>query len=132
VILDGNCPLGHSVYANSENNGPWGNALVNEFIPVLGEKYRCNSARLLTGHSSGGWSVLWLQTQFPKEFMACWSSSPDPVDFSSFINVKLYEDKNIYYDNDSVLRILGTIEGYIPWYTIKMKYQMENVVSRGE
>jgi hypothetical protein len=24
VFLDGSCPLGHSVYANSDNNGPWG------------------------------------------------------------------------------------------------------------
>ena len=29
VYLDGNCALGHSVYANSDNNGPWGDALVN-------------------------------------------------------------------------------------------------------
>ncbi|MEO5591617.1 MAG: hypothetical protein ABIR15_20275, partial [Chitinophagaceae bacterium] len=33
VYLDGNCALGHSVYANSANNGPWGDALVKEFIP---------------------------------------------------------------------------------------------------
>jgi hypothetical protein len=65
VFLDGNCSLGHSVYANSENNGPWGDALVKEFIPQLESKYRANGARLLTGHSSGGWSVLWLQTHYP-------------------------------------------------------------------
>jgi len=27
--------LGHSVYANSDNNGPWGDALIKEFIPAL-------------------------------------------------------------------------------------------------
>ncbi len=60
VFLDGNCPLGHSVYANSDNNGPRGDALVKEFIPLLESKYRCNGARLLRGHSSGGWTVLCL------------------------------------------------------------------------
>lgn len=78
VFLDGNCSLGHSVYANSDNNGPWGDALTMEFIPMLEKKYRCNGARLLTGHSSGGWTVLWLQTQYPRVFDAWWPSSPDP------------------------------------------------------
>ena len=35
VYLDGNCSLGHSVYANSDNNGPVGDALTTEFIPLL-------------------------------------------------------------------------------------------------
>ncbi len=65
VFLDGYCSLGHSVYANSDNKGPWGDALVKEFIPALETKFRCNGARLITGHSSGGWSSLWLQTHYP-------------------------------------------------------------------
>jgi len=35
VFLDGNCPGGHSVYANSDNNGPWGDALTKELIPLV-------------------------------------------------------------------------------------------------
>lgn len=132
VILDGNCPLGHSVYANSENNGPWGDALVEEFIPEIENKYRCNFARLVSGHSSGGWASLWLQIQYPKVFTACWSSSPDPVDFRNFTGINLYEDKNMFYKNDSTLRMCGAVEGYFPWYTYKMSYQMEYVISRGE
>lgn len=132
VYLDGNCALGHSVYANSDNNGPWGDALVNEFIPQLEKTYRCNGARLLTGHSSGGWTVMWLQTQYPTDFIACWSSSPDPVDFRNFSNVNLYEDKNMFYDKDNSQRLVATVAGFIPWATIKTAYQMENVVYRGE
>ena len=132
VILDGNCSLGHSVYANSENNGPWGDALATEFIPLLENKYRCNGARLLTGHSSGGWTVLWLQTQYPNVFDGCWSSSPDPVDFKNFQKINLYEDKNMFYDKDSSLRLVATVAGIIPWTTMKNVYQMENVVYRGE
>lgn len=132
VYLDGNCSLGHCVYANSDNNGPWGDALTQELIPQVEKTYRTNKARLLTGHSSGGWTVLWLQTQYPKVFDACWSSSPDPVDFRSFQEVNLYEDKNIFYAKDSSLRAAGTIAGRFPWITQKNMYSMEHVIYRGE
>jgi enterochelin esterase-like enzyme len=132
VFLDGNCPLGHSVYANSDNNGPWGDALTKEFIPALETKYRCNGAKFLRGHSSGGWTVLWLQTHYPKIFDGCWSSSPDPVDFRSFQEINLYEDENLYYSKDSILRNVATVAGRIPWANMKQVYQMEYVISRGE
>jgi S-formylglutathione hydrolase FrmB len=132
VFLDGNCPGGHSVYANSDNNGPWGDALTSELIPWVEKNYRANSARLLTGHSSGGWTVLWLQTHYPKTFLACWSSSPDPVDFRSFQTIDLYSDKSMYYAKDSSLRLAGTIAGRFPWITMKNMFNMEHVICRGE
>ncbi|MBS1730751.1 MAG: hypothetical protein JSS67_08220 [Bacteroidetes bacterium] len=132
VILDGNCPLGHSVYANSENNGPRGDALVNEFIPLLEKTYRCNGARLLTGHSSGGWTVLWLQTHYPKTFDGCWSSSPDPVDFRKTLTVNIYEDKNMFYNKDSALNPEASIDGFFPVFYMRDAYPMEKVIYRGE
>lgn len=132
VYLDGNCPLGHSAYANSENNGPWGDALTKEFIPQLERTYRCNGARLLNGHSSGGWTVLWLQTHYPMIFQGCWASSPDPVDYRNFQKINLYEHQNMFYGKDSVLNQTGTIAGYFPWFSMRNIYQMEHVVYRGE
>jgi enterochelin esterase-like enzyme len=132
VILDGQCDLGHSVYANSDNNGPWSDALITEFIPALEKKFRANGARLLTGHSSGGWAALWLQTQYPKVFDGCWSSAPDFVDFRSFYKVNLYEAENLFYDTEGSPRLLATVGGFIPWATMKTSYQIENVVYRGE
>lgn len=132
VYLDGNCAGGHSVYANSDNNGPWGDALTTEFIPQLEKSYRCNGARLLTGHSSGGWTVLWLQTHYPDVFAGCWSSSPDPVDFRNFQRVNLYEEDNIYYKKDSTQYAVATIAGYIPVATMKQCWQQEYVLYRGE
>jgi hypothetical protein len=35
-----------------------GDALVKEFIPQLEKNFRCNGARFLRGHSSGGWTVI--------------------------------------------------------------------------
>lgn len=132
VFLDGNCSLGHSVYANSDNNGPWGDALTTEFISLLEKNFRANGARLITGHSSGGWTVLWLQTQYPKVFDACWSSAPDPVDFRAFQKINIYEDKNMFYAADGSQFMVATVAGFFPWASAKMAYQMENVVYRGE
>ena len=132
VYLDGNNPLGHSGYANSDNNGPWGDALVQEFIPLLEKKFRCNGARLLMGHSSGGWSALWLQTHYPKVFIACASSAPDYVDFRSFAKVDLYNDINLFYNKRGGVNPGGTIAGRFPFSYLKEIYQAENVISRGE
>jgi enterochelin esterase-like enzyme len=132
VYLDGNCAGGHSVYANSENNGPWGDALTTELIPQVERQYRCDGARLLWGHSSGGWTVLWLQTHYPTVFTGCWSSSPDPVDFRSFQKVNLYEEDNIYYAKDGDSRLVATIAGFFPVATMKQCYRQEYVLYRGE
>jgi len=131
IFLDGNCSLGHSVYANSDNNGPWGDVLVKEFIPELEKRYRCDGARLLFGHSSGGWTVIWLQTHYPDFFTAAWASSPDPIDFRDFHRVNLYEDNDMFYTKDSVLRPLAIVSG-LPWMFQKHGWQMEHVIYRGE
>lgn len=90
VFLDGSFATGHHVFADSVNNGPWGKALTEEFIPYLESQYRLirkTSARFLTGHSSGGWSTLWLEVNYPDVFGGTWSTSPDPVDLHSFTGV---------------------------------------------
>jgi hypothetical protein len=87
IYLDGSCPSGDHEFADSANNGPWGRALTEEFIPYLEHKYRLigrPSARFLTGHSSGGWASLWDQIAYPDFFGGAWSTAPDPVDFRSF------------------------------------------------
>jgi len=132
VYLDGKSSLGHTVYANSENNGPWSDALISEFIPLFEKKFRANGARLLAGHSSGGWAALWLQTQYPKVFAGCWSSAPDSVDFRGFPEINLYEDENMFYDKEGSQRSVATMAGFIPLVSMKTKYQMEHVVYRGE
>jgi S-formylglutathione hydrolase FrmB len=132
VFLDGNCPTGHSEYANSLGSGPWGDALTKEFIPALEKKFRCNGARLLWGHSSGGWSVLWLKIQYPELFTAAWSSSPDPVDFRNFSDVNLYEDQNYLLAKDSSFKNDATVDGYFPWVYARDYRGMERVIYRGE
>lgn len=110
VTLDPDVPLGHSVFANSDNNGPVGDALVEEFIPALEAHYRViaePAARVVTGHSSGGWSSLWLQIAYPDFFGGCWSTAPDPVDFRHFQTVNIYEDRNGHWSPDGHPRALA-------------------------
>ncbi len=103
VFLDFQTPFGPSLFVDSEITGPWGTALVEEFIPALEMRYRMDAranGRFLTGHSSGAWSTLWLQVRFPKFFGGAWSSSPDPLDFTAFLNTDLYAaSANIYVDD---------------------------------
>ncbi|GGF15413.1 hypothetical protein [Hymenobacter cavernae] len=54
VYLDGDCSLGHSVYANSDNHGPVGDAFVTEFLPLLDQQYRTNGGRVTLGFLSTG------------------------------------------------------------------------------
>jgi len=102
LMLDPSCPLGHHVFADSANNGPWGTALVNELIPELDKTFRTDArpaARFLTGHSSGGWSSLWVMVKHPDDFAGTWSTSPDPVDFRDFQRINLYGGAdNMYAD----------------------------------
>jgi len=102
VALDESSPTGTHEFADSVNNGPWGEALTTELIPWLEAHYRMDarpSGRFLTGHSSGGWATLWLQTRYPKIFGGTWSTSPDPSDFHDFTGADLYRpNANVYVD----------------------------------
>jgi S-formylglutathione hydrolase FrmB len=102
VFLDESSPTGTVEFADSVNNGPWGQALTTELIPALESKYHMDAkpnGRFLNGHSSGGWATLWLQTNYPSIFGGTWSTSPDPSDFHNFIGVDLYApNANLYRD----------------------------------
>jgi hypothetical protein len=94
VYLDPHVPLGHSVFADSVNNGPWGHALTTELIPYLESRWPLRAttgARFLTGHSSGGWTTMWLQVTYPQVFGGTWSTSPDPLDFHDFTGPDLVD-----------------------------------------
>jgi hypothetical protein len=85
---------------NSENCGPYGDAILTELIPAIENELRIIRepwARLLYGCSTGGWISLALQVFHPDFFGGTWTMAPDPVDFSSFQLINIYEQKNAYY-----------------------------------
>ncbi len=104
IVLDPEGPNGHTLFADSDVNGPCGRALVEELIPALEQRYSLIAqpwARLLRGHSSGGWSTCWLALEYPQVFGAAWPTSPDPLDFRKFELVNIYEDDNMFTRPDA-------------------------------
>lgn len=121
VVLDPSCYRGHHVFADSANNGPWGSALVEEFIPALEAAFhgaQDPDVRFVTGGSSGGWSSLWLQVTHPDSFGACYSHVPDPVDFRDFQQIDLYHrTENMFVDAEGKRRPLARGRGEVQlWY----------------
>jgi hypothetical protein len=134
VVLDPGCRTGHHTFADSANNGPYGKALIEELIPHLEKTYRAvgkPGARFVTGHSSGGWSSLWLQVTYPDFFGGTWSTAPDPVDFRDFQLVNIYEPKqNIFFDAKGESRPLAR-KGKQVLMRYKPFSDMEFVMGRG-
>ena len=88
VYMDGSFATGDHEFADSVNNGPWGRALIEEFIPYLERTFRLvarPAARFLTGHSSGGWASLWLQVTYPDFFGGTWSTVARPRGFPQLL-----------------------------------------------
>lgn len=111
VVPDPICELGHSVFADSANNGPRGASLMQELIPEVEKRFhgaRDASRRYVTGISSGGWGSLWLAVAYPDAWAGCWSHCPDPVDFRDFQRINLYADHtNMYRDEKEQRRPLS-------------------------
>ena len=132
VYLEAHCSLGHHVFADSANNGPWGTALEKEFIPYLEKQFRMDArptGRFLTGHSSGGWSTLWVMITHPDFFGGTWSTSPDPVDFRNFTgpDITKYPPQNIY--SDAAGKEYNLVRaGPIQIMTIRQYAQLEHVL----
>jgi len=95
--------------------------LIAELIPAFNKQFRSipePSARFLTGHSSGGWSSLWLQVTYPDHFGGTWSTAPDPVDFRDFQRINLYNPgENMYVDSQGNKRPIARSQGKVlVWY----------------
>jgi hypothetical protein len=99
VFLDSDGPLGDHYQMDSENSGPYGEALTKEFIPYLENKYRGAAdanMRFVDGCSTGGWVSLGLQLYYPDVFNGCFSYSPDAIEFERYQLLNIYKDKNAY------------------------------------
>ena len=105
VLIQHANPFYDDSYAvNSENVGPYGDAITYELIPHIEEKFRGIGqgwSRFVYGGSTGGWEALAVQVKYPDEYNGCFAACPDPIDFRAFCLVNLYEDGNAYYlDSD--------------------------------
>jgi hypothetical protein len=133
--LDGDGPFGDCYQVNSDNNGPYGDAVTQELIPYVERKFRGIGepyARVLTGGSTGGWVSLALQVFYPDFFNGTWSGFPDGVDFRAFQLINIYQDDNAYvnkfgFERPSARTLYGDTR-----FTIRHECQMENVMGLGD
>ncbi|MGB3800806.1 MAG: hypothetical protein WA952_13405, partial [Lewinella sp.] len=93
-----------SYAVNSENLGPYGDAITYELIPEIERRFRGIGegwARFVYGGSTGGWEAMAVQVKYPKEYGGSYAACPDPIDFRAYTVVDLYDDANAYYlDSD--------------------------------
>lgn len=124
---------------NSANNGPYADALIEEVIPYLEKEFRLIPqayARLVEGASTGGWQALALQLKYPDFFGGAWVFQPDPIDFSRYQLVDIYNDDNAfsvpvgrYATTERPFQ--RTVEGQVR-YTVRQMSRYEEVLgSRG-
>ena len=133
--LDGDGPYGDCYQVNSENNGPYGDAVTQELIPYVEQRFHCIGqprARVLDGGSTGGWVALALQIFYPDFFGGAWSGFPDGVDFRAFQLINIYQDDNAYiskhgFERPSARELNGDVR-----FTIRHECQMENLMGLGD
>jgi len=93
---------------NSANNGPFGDAIMQELIPAIETKFRVIRepwARLLTGGSTGGWIALAHQVFYPDFYGGTWALCPDGVDFRYHQIVNVYDDANAYWFDKGWMKV---------------------------
>ncbi len=89
-----------SYAVNSENLGPYGDAINQELIPYIEKQFRGLGqpwSRFMYGGSTGGWEALGVQVLYPDFYNGAFAACPDPIDFRAYTQVDIYKDKNAYW-----------------------------------
>ena len=97
-----------SYAVDSQNLGPYGEAIMRELIPHVEKTFRGLGegwARFTYGGSTGGWEALAAQVLYPDDFNGCFAACPDPIDFRAYTVVDIYQDKNAYFLEGDFARV---------------------------
>jgi hypothetical protein len=127
-----------SYSVNSANNGPYGDAIIEEVMPEIDRRFRTIGkpyARIVEGASTNGWQSLALQLKYPDFIGGAWVLQPDPIDFRSYQLTNIYEDANAFSVPAGELTVerpfRRSVEGQVVW-TMRQLSAFEDVLgSRG-
>jgi len=100
TFRDANPYYDTSYSVNSENLGPYGDAITQELVPYLESQFRMipeSWARIVAGGSTGGWEAIAMQVFQPDFWGGSWGWCPDPLDFNYHQIVNVYDDENAYF-----------------------------------
>jgi pimeloyl-ACP methyl ester carboxylesterase len=111
--------FGHHAWADSDVNGPWTRALLEELLPALGP----GPAPGLLGEGLGGWAAVRLKQLHPERFGATWAWRPDPLDFRNFFGVDLTREIGSFYRDEK-----GQRRPFVPEWSIASSALRENVL----
>lgn len=107
TFRDANPYFDTSYSVNSDNLGPYGDALTDELMPYLEQQFRIVAepwARVLAGRSTGGWEAAAMMLEYPDLFAGSYPWAPDPIDFRKLMQINIYENKNAFYNELEWLR----------------------------
>ena len=97
-----------SYAVNSVNVGPYGDAIHQELVPEIEQRFRIIAepwARVLSGGSTGGWEAAALQIFYPDVYGGAWIYCPDSVTFTDVEGINIYEDTNAFYKDYDWVRV---------------------------
>lgn len=123
-----------SYAVNSENLGPYGDAINYELIPYIEETFRGLGkgwARFTYGGSTGGWEAFATQVFYPDMYNGAFASCPDSLDFRAFSIVNIYDDDNAFYLDGPFRRVeRPAYRDYLGEITVTMRDEnhMENAI----
>ncbi len=135
VEIDHSNPYYDDSYAvNSANLGPYGDAIMKEFVPALEAKFRGLGqgwARFTYGGSTGGWEALAVQMFYPDDFNGAFAACPDPIDFRQYTTINIYDEKNAFWREGPFGKVprpahrnyLGHVD-----YTVEQEQRLELVL----
>jgi hypothetical protein len=93
---------------NSQNNGPYGDAILQELSPAVEARFRVIRepwARTLSGGSTGGWIAAAHQILYPDFYGRAFASCPDSLDFRYHQIVDIYNDANAYFIDKGWMKV---------------------------
>ncbi len=107
TFRDANPYYDTSYSVNTENVGPYQDALLNELIPYLEQEFRIVDepwGRILSGRSTGGWEAAAMMIFNPDFFAGSYPWAPDPIDFRKLMQINIYDNNNAFYNELEWLR----------------------------